>query len=136
MPSSGYQEFAHTADWGIHVWAEDIVSLLVTAAKGMFGLLEIAADGQDLRAVTFELPIPGSLEMLVVDFLNELLFLSEREQIGFERLDVEISDNQLQASLTGGVLVSQNKEIKAVTYHKLVVERIEQGYEVNIIFDV
>lgn len=136
MPGSGYQEFAHTADWGMHVWAEDLTSLLVTAAEGMFDLLDVIAAPQDQLLVSFRLPAASSPEALLVDFLNELLFLSDREQIGFDNFDVTISHDQLEARVSGGKLIAQSKEIKAVTFHMLAVETTERGVEARLVFDV
>ena len=136
MPDRGYLEFAHTADWGMHVWAGDLVSLLVTAAEGMFVLLEVVTDQKDRRSISFELVFGGSPESLLVDFLNELLYLSEREQIGFGKFDIRLAGEVLTVQAGGGKLVSQSKEIKAVTFHKLAVERTEGGLEAKLIFDV
>jgi SHS2 domain-containing protein len=42
----------------------------------------------------------------------------------------------LHAELGGALIASQEKEIKAVTYHNLVIRRIHKGLAVNIVFDV
>ena len=136
MPDRGYQEFAHTADWGIHVWADDLVSLLVTAAEGMVSLLEVKNNGLDQGSVVFDLPASGSPESLLVDFLNELLYFSEREQIGFDDFHLTVIGDILTVRATGGKLVSQCKEIKGVTFHNLEIERTERGLEAKLIFDV
>jgi SHS2 domain-containing protein len=136
VPDSGYQEFAHTADWGIHVWAEDLVSLLITAAEGMFDLLDITTNGKGNQSLTFDLPIGTSREVLLVNFLNELLYLVEREEIMFDSFEVKISGGILMARVSGENIISQSKEIKAVTFHKLAIEDTVRGVEARIVFDV
>jgi SHS2 domain-containing protein len=42
----------------------------------------------------------------------------------------------LHIELGGAPIASQEKEIKAVTYHNLVIRRIHKGLAANIVFDV
>jgi SHS2 domain-containing protein len=38
--------------------------------------------------------------------------------------------------MLGAPVESQGKEIKAVTYHNLVIQKTQQGFETTIVFDV
>ena len=75
-------------------------------------------------------------ETLLVVFLSDLLYVGEREGLGFDQFDLSISEDHLSAVARGAPIAEQKKEIKAVTYHNLVVERSEAGYQVTIVFDV
>jgi SHS2 domain-containing protein len=75
-------------------------------------------------------------ESLLVSFLAELLYLCELENLGFDTFDLQIQGERLIAKLSGAHIESITKEIKAVTYHNLVVRDTVSGLEANIVFDV
>ena len=78
-----------------------------------------------------------SVESLLVMFLEEILFFGEDEGVGFDEYEVIIEkEYDLKAKIHGGTIGSQQKEIKAVTFHNLNVTETESGYEVVIVFDV
>lgn len=139
-PSAGYREKPHTADWELKVWAPSLPELFAQAAQGMYALsgAQTEAGSQIKRPLELK---AADLETLLVSFLDELLFLGEQESLAFGRFDLqvgEVPDNgyTLQGSVYGARLAHLAKEIKAVTYHNLSVERTQRGFEVNIVFDV
>lgn len=129
----GYREIAHTADWGLQVWATDLLSLFETAAKGMYALMDVRlADGPHVSS-----PIDlesSDLEGLLVRFLDELLYLGY-QKLAYDRFYLFLDGCHLMGSLRGAPIASQKKEIKAVTYHHLAVVTTSTGFEVSIIFD-
>ncbi len=131
----GYQEHEHTADWQLEVWAPDLPALLEQAARGMYTLAgaRLSPSPRIQRMVELEYMDP---ESALVSFLEELLFLSEIERLGFDQFEIEIEAEKIQAVLRGAPIASQTKEIKAVTYHNLAVRNTERGLEVKIVFDV
>jgi SHS2 domain-containing protein len=131
----GYQEREHTADWELEVWAPDLPGLLEQAARGMYKLAGVLLKDKPRALHTLEIPFPDE-ESLIVAFLSELLFLAEEHGLAFDEFTLEVSEAKLFAQLSGAPLASLDKEIKAVTYHKLQVLRTERGLEVNIVFDV
>lgn len=132
----GFKEFEHTADWGIFVWAEDFSSLLCSAAEGMYSLLDMMVEPGKRDLVKFSLPASGSRESLLVDFLNELLYLSERDNLTFTEFSLSMNGDNLFVTMVGQRVVSQAKEIKAVTFHNLEVLTTSKGFEARIVFDV
>lgn len=78
----------------------------------------------------------GSLESLLVKFLNELLYLGEERKMAAGEIAVKIAGEKLEAVLELAPITAQTKEIKAVTYHKLAVRQQGETFRVNIIFDV
>ena len=134
-PKSGYIERAHTADWALEVWAQDEPALLVEAARGMYALMGalLRRTPRLQRDLRLEATDP---EGRLVVFLGELLFLAQHEGLAFDRLKVTITGEILIAELAGAPLERIVKEIKAVTYHNLVVRRSERGLETVIVFDV
>ncbi len=133
--TSGYREIAHTADWELEVWAPDLSSLLVKAALGMYQLTstQIAPVPRISRLIRLQCQ---EHETLLIEFLNELLYLGDSEQLAFDEFALQIDGNQLEAEMRGGKIESMSKEIKAATYHNLNIQRSEQGLIANIVFDV
>lgn len=131
---AGYEEIAHTADWALHVWAPSLDELFVQSAEGMTSLLEMELADEPRENQLIELEA-DDIEGLLVDFLSELVYLIE-SGLGFERFAVRLDGLCLEAQVSSAALLSQRKEIKAVTYHKLVVEQGEEGFEATIVFDV
>jgi len=133
--SAGFQERPHTADWELHVWAPDLANLLVQAASGMYALSGVRWQPGPRQTRRLALFAPD-MEGLLVRFLQELLYLSEVEGVAFDDLDVQIEDSELRAVLHGAPIAGLDKEIKAVTYHNLRIERTSFGLETHIVFDV
>jgi SHS2 domain-containing protein len=132
---SGFEEREHTADWSLHVWAPDLAGLLEQAAKGMADLSGIKID--DSQRVNRRLKVESTdAEGLLVNFLGELLHLMDKDNLAFDMFNLAVSENSLQASLGGSPIIERKKEIKAVTYHNLKIEKRSKGLEAEIVFDV
>ncbi|MEN8242580.1 MAG: archease [Chloroflexota bacterium] len=131
----GFEEIEHTADWALRVWAPNHAELFRQAAIGMNQLSELELDST--VPLVEELSLAAiDIESLLVSFLSELVFLGEQDDLGFDGFDLSIDRLRLLAKLSGGKIISQKKEIKAVTYHNLEVIEIEGGFQVVIVFDV
>lgn len=137
---SGYREIEHTADWELEVWAPDLPALLEQAARGMYALS--GARLEETGRADVELSFSAAdAESLLVRFLSDLLYFGERDGLGFVGFDLRVSAAPpegltLRARLSAASLLSQDKEIKAVTWHKLAVRQTENGLRANIVFDV
>ena len=134
-PQQGSRENEHTADWELEVWGPDLSALLAQAAQGMYRLMGIELDAEGRQRRRLELAADDR-EQLLVEFLVELLYLAESERLAFDRFNLEVVGDRLSADLEGARVRSQAKEIKAVTYHRLVVSDTEHGLETRIVFDV
>ncbi len=130
----------HTADIGIIVYGGDLKSLFENAGEAFFRLIT------DLKKVRLrterKIEIGGeSLERLMVDWLNELLYLHDVENLLFKRFRVEsVGEAGLKAKVNGeifqeGVHVIKT-EVKAVTYHQLEVRQGKGGWRARIIIDL
>ncbi|NJN44672.1 MAG: archease [Anaerolineae bacterium] len=132
---SGYLEMEHTADWALKVWAPDLAGLVEQAARGMGVLSGMVLEDSD--QVERSISIHGNdSEQLMVNFLTEILYLGEDEGLGFDGFDIKIEDLHLSGIIKGANIASQEKEIKAVTYHALEIKISSQGLETMIVFDV
>jgi SHS2 domain-containing protein len=133
--SAGFREIEHTADWQLEAWAPDLPGLFEQAARGMYSLAGVHLKAAPRCMRSFELKAED-VETLLVRFLSELLYFEEQEGLGFDGFDLALRDNSLAVNLSGAPLATRSKEIKAVTYHNLLVQTSPQGLDVNIVFDV
>ena len=91
---AGYREIPHTADWELLVWAPDMAALMVQAAQGMYALSGTRLAEGPRSTHQFEIHILDR-ESLLVDFLSELLFYAEDQELGFDQFEIQFSDAQL-----------------------------------------
>ena len=132
---AGFREIAHTADWELEVWAPDLPALLEQAARGMYALSGARLALGERARRRLELGFQDG-EAALVQFLNELLFLGEQEGLAFDSFDLRLEEGALHASLEGATMVGLDKEIKAVTYHRLRIQTGPDGLRTRIVFDV
>jgi riboflavin kinase/FMN adenylyltransferase len=133
-----FQEIDHTADRALQVWGEDLPALYAGAARGMYSLMgDIHEEGliaTEWREVSLE---ALDRETLLVDWLNELLFLAEVEGLLFLEFRIEsLTDTTLHAQ-AGGIHAPVTKaDIKAATFHDLEIAQDGSGWSTVITFDV
>jgi len=81
----------------------------------------------------------GSTEQLLYEFLDDLIFYKDAEQILFSRYEIKINVNRLTAVLSGEQMDPERHEliidVKAVSWHMFRVEKKEK-WEAFIILDV
>jgi SHS2 domain-containing protein len=134
-PDEGFREHEHTADWELEVWASDLSNLLKQAALGMYALAGLRLSSEPRIERRLQLSAPDA-ESLLVGFLQELLFISEIDGVGFDQFEIRLVDLTLDAMLVGTSISSISKEIKAVTYHNLQIRNTARGLEARVVFDV
>jgi len=135
MVAHGYEEVDHTADIAIKVWAEDFYSLLIQAARGLYHSMGVV---NHLENSINELIVlqEESLETILVDFLNELLYFIEDKLLLFDEFEFENRCNSLFVKMKGRKVHPPTLEIKAVTFHNLIVSSTDQGFNATITFDI
>jgi SHS2 domain-containing protein len=136
MHERRFVEVEHTADVAICVWGKSLGELFANAAYGMASQL---ADIQDVELTMEELIElqAEDVEMLLVEWLSELLYLGERENVVFVEFDMtEVTPHRLRAAARGGPIIEHQGHIKAVTFSELDIERTDRGYQTVIVFDV
>ena len=131
-----FEEVDHTADIAIRVRGRDLAELFANGAYGM------ACQMADLDAVNQEVEHLIELEAydaetLLVSWLGELLYVSERDGCVFTDFDVlEVTPTRLRAVVRGGPVRERRQHIKAATFSDLKIVRTGEGYEATIVFDV
>jgi SHS2 domain-containing protein len=132
-----FEEVGHTADVALRVIAPDLNALFETAARGMFHLMGTDS-GTPMRIARRVELRSGDIESLLVDWLNELLFLQESHNEQYVRFDVEeLSETRLVAVARGGpARTLPGRKIKAATFHDLNVTPTPDAHTATVVFDV
>jgi SHS2 domain-containing protein len=135
MEGKSYEMLEHTADMAIRVWGPDLPTLFTHAATALFEIMaEPPADDSVSQDVKVSSP---DREALLVDWLNELIFMHEVDGETYDRfIIINISDTELQATVLGGKTSRKLKTVKATTYHDLYIHDTAEGVEAHLVFDV
>ncbi|MGD8398507.1 MAG: archease, partial [Anaerolineae bacterium] len=128
----------HTADRALRVWGEELVDLFVGAARGMCGLMARVEEAGTPLLKWHEVSLESlDREGLLVDWLNELLYLTEVEGLIFCDFRIRsLSDTHLVARIGGAPGEVTGAHIKAATFHDLEIEPADGGWATVITFDV
>jgi len=135
-----YELFEHTADLGLRVRAEDLNTLFAEAAACLFSaIVEDLGTVRTARPVTIELSGPDR-EFLLFDWLNQLLYHFDADHLVFSAFEVRVSDDGLSGVAWGEPLDPArhvlSHEVKAITYHELKVEPIDNEWLAEVIVDI
>jgi len=130
----------HTADIGLVVYGKDLKALFENAGEAFFHLITDLKKVR--RRIKRRIDLGGkSLDRLMVDWLSELLYLHDVENLLFKRFNVEsVGEKGLKAIVEGesfqeGIHVIKT-EVKAVTYHRIEVRKEEGRWRAQIILDL
>jgi SHS2 domain-containing protein len=135
-----WERLPHTADTGFRVRGEALARLFENAAAA---LTETALDPRGARPVETRplyVEAPGA-EQLLVDFLNEILYLLDGLRFVPSRVRVlEWSPRSVRAEADGEARDDRRHPprlvVKAVTYHQLVLAEESGGWRAEVFLDV
>jgi SHS2 domain-containing protein len=135
-----FEFIEHTADLGFRAYAVSIEELFVHAAEAFFEAILSTESVEERINRSIEVEA-GALDELMVNWLNEFLYLYDTERLVFRRFQIKpIRQNRLEANAWGEIMDPARHEIKsgikAVTYHKLYVREREGVWETQVIFDI
>ena len=142
MPGGGtYENFEHTADLGLHIYGRDMRELLETACRALCAQLTDPDSVRGSETVELVLHAEREDELLRI-WLAELLFLfNDRRWLAHSAQVVFLENCSLRAEVRGEVFEPGHHEIvselKAVTWHRLAVERLDDGrLRGTVVFDI
>ena len=130
----------HTADMGIIAYGNNLAEAFANAAIATFSYIVDLDSIQD--SLHRDVDISASdQESLLVEWLNELLYIFDVEHIVFNKFEIrKLTQIELQARCFGEKIdLSRHKlkaGIKAATYHMLKIDKDNSGYRARVIFDV
>ena len=138
-PQGSFHFTDHTADVGIRVTSATLGGLFELAALALTEL--ITSVDAVMQTVERQIRLQeDDLEVLLVSWLQELVYLLDTEGLIFGRFKVNLKDSGLEATAWGESfnreVHSAKTEIKAVTYHQIEVIETDRGWEAQVVVDL
>lgn len=130
------------ADCAMEVEGEDLDDLFATAAQALAAVMvDPATVPLTLeRAVLLAAP---RLDLLLFDWLSELIFRKDRDREIFTRAEVRVSGAapfELTARVRGGLIdperMALRADAKAVTFHQFRVGPKGRGWRARVVIDI
>ena len=138
--AKNYELIEHTADIGIRVKGRELADVFKNAALALFDIVaeKKAAAKPRWKSIRIE-QTADSLEELLINWLNELLSLSQTREVIFTDFKIEkLTPSLISAQATACPITDYrvNVEIKAATYHQLKIEKAGALWQAEVIVDV
>ena len=130
------------ADCAVEIEARDLPDLFETAAVALASLMVDVGTVSitEQRHIALEAP---SLDLLLYDWLSELIFLKDRDRQVFPATQVGISGPgpfHLEAEARGGFIDPRHTTLgadpKAVTLHQFLLEETTDGWRARLVIDI
>jgi SHS2 domain-containing protein len=130
------------ADCALDIEGRDLDDLFETAGVA---LAEIMVDPETVvldleRSIALE---AEALDLLLHDWIAELIFWKDRDGQVFPRARIEVGGAgpfRLTGRLRGGRIdperTARRADPKAVTFHQLAVERVTDGWQARLVIDI
>jgi len=129
-----------SGDVGLTAYGNTKEEAFINAARGMYSL--ITNPGSVLEKKVIHISVGNqNPDGLLVSWLNELVFHFDAYGFIGKKIGVEhFSDNKIKARISGEEFSPDRHEgnllIKAATYHKLRIEKKDNQWEIDVVFDI
>lgn len=133
-----FEVLEHKADLKIRAFGRTKEELFENAMIGMFEGANYQPKTNN-KQLTTKIKVKSlDLSSLLIDFLSEVLYLSETRREVYQKIDFKkFKDNEIWAELIGKRLKRMEVQIKGVTYHDLKIHQKRDGtWEATILFDI
>jgi len=134
-----YETFEHEADIGIRGSGRTLEEAFENTARALYSVMVNVGRivPKEKRIITVS---AYDVELLLVEWLNALLSLSDIERMVFSNFEVTIQDSTLRGIAWGENLDKTRHEpgveVKGATYHLLSVTAGDNGYTAQCVVDV
>ena len=130
------------ADCAVDVEGSDLDDLFATAAAALADVMVDPATVPSTVERTIALTAP-QLDLLLYDWLSELIYRKDRDREVFTRAEVRVSGTgpfELTARVHGGVLdperTALRADAKAVTFHQFALTSTDGAWRARIVIDI
>jgi SHS2 domain-containing protein len=138
--NSRWEHFPHQADVGIRGLGATLAEAFEQAALALTAVAVDPADVASTEMIRISCEAPDA-ELLLVDWLNRLIYEMATRSMLFSRFEVKLEDNRLTAQAWGEALDTARHrpavEMKGATYTALKVARqLDGGWMAQCVVDV
>ncbi len=138
-----FEFFDHTGDIGVRVRGASLDELFAEAAAALTATLVDPAT-VDRRVREWATLEATSLDLLLVDWLNDLVFRFDVDGLLVARTEPHVVREgggfKLEAALEGEPFDPARHRVrvlvKGATYHHLAIAQTPEGFETSVVFDV
>lgn len=139
-----YLEDVATADAAFEATGETIEEMFLAAAEATVNVMvEHPEEVEGGEEISFELE-QGDLEMLLFDFLQEIIYLKDARRLllRVESVDIDMKTTPIRlAARSRGETVDAQRhrlltDVKAVTLHRFGIRRDDRGWTATVVLDV
>ena len=127
-----------TADMAFAAYGRTLDELFSNAAKAVTSIMFEGDIGQKIvRKMKLE---EDEDIVLLQKWLSEIVYLHDSERLLFSRFDVRTDGRRLSATIYGEKYDPKKHkfiiDIKAVTYHRMSIDKTKEGYMCTVVVDV
>jgi SHS2 domain-containing protein len=139
-----YLEEIGTADIAFEATGRDLPELFMAAADATMNVMIDNLDAIEPRETRHIELVNDKLDMLLFDFLQELIYFKDAERLLLRTRDVRIEERDgkyfLKAQAAGEPLDAtrhhQRADVKAVTLHGFSVQKEHDGWKARVLLDI
>jgi SHS2 domain-containing protein len=131
-----YEILPHTADVRVRLTCNDAPSLFADGAAALRDVVkpEVVPGQGETHSLSIE---AHDLTSLLVDFLNELVWLLEVRHLVSSSVSVTtLEPTRLVAALTMAEVATWQRDVKAVTYHEAEVREADGEWTTTLVLDI
>ena len=134
-----WEHFEHGADIGVRGLGKTLSQAFEQCAIALTSVITNIESINAIECLSIDCKA-DDVDFLLIDWLNELIYLMATKNMLFKSFDIEVSNDELNARVCGEpVDVARHKpavEIKGATFTELKVEKINGGWVAQCIVDV
>jgi len=136
----GYEILDHTADVRVRIEGRGFEDFLRSAALALMDLISDRTKVKPVEGVGFEIKAETGEELLI-KMLGEILYVTRVRDMVFHDLEIEMTgEYKVKGRLLGEKFDSARHElgldIKAATYHNLKIQRVNDRFIAEVVFDI
>ena len=134
-----YETFEHEADIGVRGFGSTMEEAFENAAVALYSVMVNITRISPAETRTVSVNAPDH-ELLLVEWLNALLSISDVERMVFRKFEVKMNGVELSGTAWGEKLDHDRHEpkveVKGATYHMLSVTKQNKRYVAQCVVDV
>lgn len=138
---TGFELLDHTSEIGFEATGETLDVAFEQAGRALFELMTDTADLATDETVDIQVE-SENLEALFFDFIDQLIYLSQAEQLLLKAFSLDVTETAEGYALTGtgkGQEITADRrlqEVKAPTYSDMEVAKNEEKWQLRMFVDI